>query len=206
MLAAPGMPELGFATGGVGTTTSVFPPMVFVPSLSVGVANHVALEAGANLSPDQKWSMAFLGSRSSWAPMQRESSSVVIDLELGAGLGRGGRLDGYDVARRWPTGPVDGLDPTERTAFGGYGGVGVAWRYEFLAAYARARVEVTSATHVPVTFWPSAIAGVELDLWHRLRVSAAAGYVGYINASQNNHGWLYQAAVTVPFKVGDERS
>ena len=196
-----GEAELAFATAGVGTDSAATPPLVFVPSIGASVSSHVALEAGANLSSEEEWTMFFVGPRFTFWPRPGTKHGIAVDLEFGGGLGRGGHQVCYDLVHHLPHGPCDGLAPADRDAFGGYAGAGVAWHYHLLSVYARARVEATSATHIATTFWPSVIAGVELDLWHHLQLGAAGGYVGVINGGQHADGWMYQFQLSVPFRL-----
>lgn len=199
---AAGEGELSAAVGGGGTTGALFPPLVVTPALGLALSEAATLEVGANLSTSELWTLIFLGPRFTFGPLR----DFWFDVELGAGYGRGGSQGCFSPSGESAPTVCDALRPLERDAGGVYVGGGAAWRRSFFSAYVRARVEITGARRLPVTFWPSAVAGVELDLWRRVRLSGAAGYIGYVTSGDNRHGWIYQLEISVPFRLPGGRT
>ena len=56
-------------------------------------------------------------------------------------------------------------------------------------------MEVTTATHIPTTAWPSASVGLELNIRKVAAITLAGGYLGYTNSADTEHGWFYQLGV-----------
>jgi hypothetical protein len=176
------------------------------PHLAVGVRDWVSLEAGSNLSfagGETNWAMAWFGPRFTWAPHRDEPNFFAADLELGAGFGLGGSLRGNESpgAACDFTCP-DGRHWSDRVAGGAYQGFGLGGHFHWFALYLRIRVEEAATTHVPTTFWPSAMLGMEFSLGRRAAFSLGGGFLGYFNNYENQPGWFYQLALTVFFGRG----
>jgi hypothetical protein len=191
-----GRVEIGAAAGGL------WVPQIVSPHVAVGVRDWVALEAGANalVPPDRRyaWALAFVGPRFSMAPHRERSIHFIGDLELGAGAGVGGVLHGNDAAT--PDCAVcDGRAAFDRVAGGGYAGVGVGAQIAWFSIYGRSRFEVSGATNVPVTVWPSVSLGLEANLRKHAALTLGGGYLGYANAVERIHAWFYQIGVTIMF-------
>ena len=188
-----GRVEIGATAGGFAI------PDVLSPHVGVGIRDWVALEVGGNFwvedSRRYSWAMGFIGPRFSYAPHRERRVHLISDLELGVGAGLGGVRDGNDA----PSGECrdcDGRSALDRTAGGGYVGGGIGAQISWFSLYGRARVEVTTAENVPTTTWPTASVGAEFNIHKRAALTLAAGYIGYINTSDQVHGWFYQMGVT----------
>jgi len=193
-----GRVEVGGTAGGLGI------PDVGGPHLAAGIRDWIAIEAGANLHldvPDRdKWALGFLGLRLSYAPHREELVHWIADFEAGAGAGVGGYREGNDAPGKDCT-DCDGLDATQRTAYGAYQGFGGGLRIHWFSIYGRLRLEESTATHVPTTLWPSASLGLEADLFRRVALGVAGGYLGYTNSRDTENGWFWQIGVSVFFET-----
>src|SRR6185312_11108517 len=180
-----GQVEVGGSVGGFGL------PNVVVPHLAVGLRDWVSLEGGANFNIGgnrDSWALGFLGSRFSLAPHREQRVHFIGDLELGLGGGIGGARAGNEMASK-DCMSCDGLVATDRTAWGGYGGVGAGVQIAWFSLYARTRVEASTATNVPATLWPSASLGLEFNIVKKVALTLAGGYLGYTNSADTEHGW-----------------
>jgi len=188
-----GRVEVGATAGGV------FIPNVVSPHLGVGVRDWVAIEAGGNFDIDSNryaWAMGFVGPRFSYAPHRERRIHLISDLELGVGAGRGGVRDGNaGPSKDCPD--CDGVPALDRFAGGAYGGFGIGAQISWFSLYGRARVEVATAENVPTTTWPSLSVGGEFNIKKRAAITLAGGYIGYVNARDQEHGWFYQIGVTL---------
>jgi hypothetical protein len=159
----------------------------------------VALEVGGNFFIDSyryAWAMGFIGPRFSYVPHRERRVHLISDLELGVGAGRGGTHDGNEP-RSGDCTDCDGLRALDRAAGGGYAGLGIGAQISWFSIYGRARVEVSTAENVPTTTWPTLSVGSEFNLHKRAAITLAAGYIGYVNTRDQEHGWFYQIGVTV---------
>jgi hypothetical protein len=185
--------EIGAIAGGFAI------PDVLSPHLGIGIRDWVALEVGGNFWVEDArryaWAMGFIGPRFSYAPHRERRVHLISDLELGVGVGRGGSRDGNDPPSK-DCRDCDGLTALDRTAGGGYVGFGIGAQISWFSLYGRARVEATTADNVPTTTWPTASIGAEFNIKKRAALTLAAGYIGYVNASDQVHGWFYQMGVT----------
>jgi hypothetical protein len=191
-----GRVEIGAAAGGLAV------PQVVGPHVAVGVRDWLAIEAGANalVPPDRRhgWAMGFVGPRFSMARHRERRIHFIGDLELGAGAGVGGVLHGNDGPTR-DCAVCDGRSAFDRVAGGGYAGAGVGAQIAWFSIYGRTRFEVSAATNVPVTVWPSVSIGLEANLRKHAALTVGGGYLGYANAVESAHAWFYQIGVTLFF-------
>lgn len=188
-----GKVEIGTTAGGWAV------PNVLSPHVGVGIRDWIALEAGGNFNIDNyryAWAMGFLGTRLSYAPHRERRVHFISDLELGLGVGRGGTFDANAPKSNGCT-DCDGLPALDRTAGGGYGGFGIGARIGLLSLYGRARAEVSAATNIPTTVWPSMSVGAEFNIKERAAITLGGGYIGYVNSRDQEHGWFYQIGVVV---------
>jgi hypothetical protein len=189
-----GRVEIGATAAGLAV------PNDFSPHLAVGVRDWLALEAGGNAllgAGRNGWALGFVGSRFSMAPNRERRTHFIGDLELGAGAGVGGVLTGN--ATLSPGCRCDGLSGFDRVAGGGYAGFGIGAQIAWFSIYTRTRFEVSAATNVPVTVWPSTSIGLEANLRKRAAITLGGGYLGYANAVDHIHAWFWQIGVTFMF-------
>ena len=156
------------------------------PRVSAGLTDGLTLELGGEsgrwIRGDRDeaflWALGFGGIKVTPLRKMMLGVELVLDIEAGAGLGRGGELygnsenpdaevlvDGYDP---------DGLSSAERFAWGGYAGVGFATRWEVISLFVRTRYQLTGASNVPPTHWISLSLGPEVAVLKRLFVYVAA--------------------------------
>lgn len=185
---APGrMREAGWETAGGATHYGTGGPFV-----GVKVADGLTVEMGGELGfieQSGRWSLGVTGLRYSIDALRDpDGSGASFDVEAGAGLGVGGsRAD--DIAGEW----------SERLAGGGYLGAGAAWYADrWFAAFGRARVQLSAARAVPLTFWWSAVLGPEFT-FGPVSAYVALGFSGYLNDSDENRGGLIDAGASLHF-------
>jgi hypothetical protein len=199
---APGRVHEGeFEIGG--TMAGVSRPTAGELHLAYGLHDWASLEVGGTfvaypVSKNDNFSvMAWAGPRFT-LPRKPNGASLLLDAELGVGAGVGGELcqaqpNGNTMCdpdqRRW----------SDRTAIGGYQGVGIGAGYRWFSIYVRGRVEQSTSTLIPVTYWPSAMLGVGFDFTRSVSLDAGAGYLGYRNVSDTYDGFFYQAGLSVRF-------
>jgi hypothetical protein len=190
-----GRVEVGATAGGLAV------PDVGGPHVAVGLRDWVALEAGGNFQllgdGQDRWAMGFVGPRFSWAPNRRAPAHFISDLELGLGAGVGGSLEDSAAPQSSDCPRCDGLQWSDRIAFGGYQGFGIGGQIHWFSIYLRARVEESTATHIPTTIWPSASLGLEANIHQRAAITVGGGFMGYFNSEERIPGWFYQIGVTV---------
>ncbi len=144
-------------------------------TVSIPVADGLRVEAGGDATE-------YSATGSAGVRYTHLAGRLAMDAELGFGAGAGGALCGNsgDTARPCPgsqrdTGTADvhpppplypdGLGAWDRFAFGGYAGVGIGVRpWPWVEVYARGRLQLSRATHVPTTLWGTALGGVEFKL------------------------------------------
>jgi hypothetical protein len=200
---APGRVHEGeFEIGG--TVAGVTTPSAGDVHLAYGLHDWVSLELGgtfvaypvpntANYSV-----MAWVGPRFT-LPRKPDGSSLLLDGELGVGAGVGGEL-----CPAQPNGNSSSCEPdhrhwNDRTALGGYQGFGLGGAYHWFSLYVRGRLEESSSTLIPVTYWPSAMLGLGFDLSRAVSLDLGGGYLGYRNSQDSYDGWFYQAGLSVRF-------
>lgn len=196
----PGMPgrltrgqlEVGGEIGGGGLGSGATAPTTGGPHLAYGLRDDLVIEGGANLNFfEGAWATAYGGVRLSRSKPLPQELELVGDLELGAGLGLGGRLSGWRDAQ-W----------TRRQAYGFYQGFGVGLRWRWLGGYLRGRLDESANTQAPSTLWPTAMLGLEARAGRHVVFGAGAGLGGFWN---RNHGlvglWFYEAQVAFLFDV-----
>jgi hypothetical protein len=187
-----GRVELGGTAGGIAI------PNVGGPHVGVGVTDWFAIEAGGNfVATDDGWAMGFVGTRFSFSGDRRRRAYLIGDLELGAGAGLGGELDGNRDKLNCDF--CDGLKSVNRVAWGGYQGAGLGVRIRWFSIFGRVRLEESRATNVPVTLWPSGSVGMEFRPHERVALGLGAGIMGYTNSRDHAVGFFYQLGVTIFF-------
>jgi hypothetical protein len=177
-----------------GTAGGVVVPNVGGPHVAIGVTDWFAVEAGGNFSYDE-WSIGFVGTRFSFSGDRRRRAYLIGDLELGAGAGLGGQLDGN--RDKLDCNYCDGLKAVERIAYGGYQGAGLGVRIRWFSIFGRVRLEESRATNVPLTLWPSASVGMEFRVHDKVALGLASGVMGYSNSRDSAVGWFYQLGITI---------
>lgn len=188
-----GRAEVGVTAGGLGV------PNDLVPHVGFGIRDWVALEFGGNYLPGD-WATGWGGPRFTCVPHPEKPIHFALDGEFGLGGGRGGNLhDNHYSESEDCDGGCDGRQWQDRIAFGGYGGIGVGVHIHWFSLYARGRVEVSRATGIPVTYWPSVSGGMEFDIARIVQLSAGGGYLGYYNDSDRASGFFYQVGLNVQF-------
>lgn len=158
---------------------------------ALAIEDWVSVEAGLGLMPySPGWAMGWLGARFTRAP--EAETDLVADLEVGLGAGVGGADCASDAGcAQW----------TDMTAGGGYLGFGVGLRADFFSLYLRSRVEMGAADGVPVTFWPTAMLGLEFLVDRTFAFGAGGGYLAIINDLEPMHGWFWQLQLAVLFDL-----
>lgn len=176
--------EIGGAAAGLSN------PMAGGPHVAVGLEDWLSLEAGGNFNFfAQGWALGWLGARLTRPP--EYEVDWVGDLELGGGLGVGGASCASGECGTW----------SEILAGGGYGGFGVGIRADVATVYVRSRLEVSAARDIPVTFWPTAMLGVDFLIERVFAFGAGGGYLGLGNEHEWYHGYFYQLQVAILFDL-----
>lgn len=195
---APGRLQGG--RGEVGTTAAGMGiPNDLVPHVGFGIRDWAALEFGGNYLPGE-WATGWIGPRFTWAPHPERPIRLALDGEFGVGGGRGGDLHGNPYPESDDCGSdCDGRQWQDRVAGGGYAGFGIGGHFHWFALYLRGRLEVSKATHIPVTYWPSGGVGMEFDIARIVQLSASGGLLGYRNEADAEMGWFWQFGLNVQF-------
>lgn len=160
--------------------------------VGVPVSPSTDMEVGGDfrLVDAEQWAMANAGLR--YAFLCGEPIGFAIDLELGAGIGRGG------IDRR-STG-TDASEPSPwhgRLAYGGYFGIGVGYHFlRWLSLFVRGRAQLTEADEIPATLWGSAIAGPQIS-FGAAALYVAVGIAGYRNSVDDQLGYLPEVGLTL---------
>jgi len=118
---------------------------------------------------------------------------LVGDLELGAGVGLGGRVAGdVSMATVWTT----------RQAYGLYEGLGVGLRWRWLGGYLRGRIDASGNTSAPPSLWPTLMAGLEARAGRDVVFGVGGGLGGVWAEGQGWVGfWFYQAHFALLFDL-----
>ncbi len=168
-------------------------------SLSLPVAPDTHIELSGDFS--QYWTMASMGLRFTHPTV---GNGLVRDLEVGIGGGVGGELCGNTSTRPPTTVPCqslwDGYTSSQRAAAGAYLGGGIGRRWGIFTLFGRARVQGSTATDVPATFWWSTMGGGELRLGP-INLYLALGLAGYIDSADNAAGGLAEGGLSIPFNL-----
>jgi len=178
------------------------------PELAVAVKDWLSVEAGGNIDKDE-WAMGFGGLRFTYAPAESRRNPIrfAMDLEFGLGGGIGGHRCGNKEAGDTscddaPEGfAADGKKWSDRLSWGAYEGVGVGGHFYWYSLYLRARMQHSVATNVPWTHWPSATLGMDFNILDRVYLSGGFGWMMYFNDVDNESGFTYQFAMTVPLRA-----
>jgi hypothetical protein len=117
----------------------------------------------------------------------------VADLEFG-GMGGVG-ANGCEQENAWCD-ESDGIWDMRRITGGGYVGSGIGYRRDWLNLYSRTRLQLSSATGIPATFWYAIQGGVQFTLKSRAHIYLANGGAGYVNATD------HVAIMWVPAELG----
>lgn len=174
-----------------GAAAGVMYPYVGGPHVAVGLSDEVSLEAGGNFQLFEGWAIGWVGARFTRPP--QSSSDWSLDAEVGAGAGIGGRDCESDSCVPW----------TSLTTGGAYAGLGLAYRGDIPAVYVRSRLEVSVATGIEPTLWPTAMIGFECTLERAFVIGAGGGYLGLFNEHHSVHGWFYQLQTALLFDLTD---
>ncbi len=180
------------------------------PSLSYGVRDWVAMEAGGNISHGS-WGMGWVGPRFTYAPRRYAKNYFAADLHLATGAGWGGERCGNPQSESLPRPATadcvdaDGRSSLDRIAGGGALGVGAAGHFSFFSVYGRVRSQLTAATHVPATYWGSGGAGVQFRIAHSVDLYAQGTAGGYVNRYDDGRFYLYELGVAVRFSTRNWR-
>jgi hypothetical protein len=201
---APGRVREGDVEIGA-TMAGVLAPTAGSLHVAYGLYDWLSLEGGgtfivspAGSSPLPYSVMGWVGPRFT-LPRKPNGVSLLLDGELGIGAGVGGELCPTDPSTNKTVCEPDGLRWYQRTAFGGYQGGGLGLAVSWFSFYGRVRVEESTATDIPVTFWPSATLGLGFDLGRHVSLDLGGGYLGYRNAKDQEDGWVYQVGFSGRF-------
>ena len=143
--------------------------------------------------------MGFLGARlHPLAERSREQATLerpVVDLELeaGFGFGAGGELycDEYEGACE------DDRDPMQRTAYGGFAGLGVAyWAEPWFALYGRTLLQGSKASGIPYTSWATMLTGLQFVVGP-VGAHFGIGYGGYHNTADAEDSLVLELGLSV---------
>lgn len=177
------------------------------PALALAIRDWAFVEAGANLmlvAERENFATGYIGSRFTWAPNQGERTRFAADVELGFGMGVGGALCGNTSSSGNSTDHCTKRDSRswrDRMVIGGYNGLGIGGIFGAFSLYLRTRVEVTHATNIPVTVWPSVFLGLGVNARDHVSFDLGGGFLGYYNEADTQQGWFYHLSVTVMFDV-----
>jgi len=200
--------EGDLAVGAAATGTRL--PSIGGPSLSYGVRDWVAVEAGGNFSRGA-WGMGWVGPRFTHAPRRYAKNYFATDLHVAGGAGWGGERCGNPDSQSSsaPTRndclSVDGRSSFDRVAGGGAFGLGIAGHFSFFSVYGRVRSQLTAATNVPATYWGSGGAGVQFRIARSVDLYAQGTAGGYANRYDDARFYLYELGVAVRFSTRNWR-
>lgn len=121
--------------------------------------------------------------------------SLAADLELGLGVGVGGRNDCDDPDAC----DVDDIAWFRRAAGGGYLGAGGAVRFGPVSLYSRARAQVTDASGLPMTTWVSLFGGFHVHIVDRADVWAGVAGAQYSNRFETARGLATEVGLAFRF-------
>lgn len=168
-------------------------------ALRIGLPDDLGLELASDVG--ESWQLGVAGVR--WVPDGMAPASWVLDLEAGLGAGLGGVLCGNPVEAETRTcdgdvqATTDGREWSDRLAWGGYAGAGLARHWDWFALFGRARSQLSTATYVPTTVWWSSILGGQITLFDQLRLHAGVGAVGFDNRMDREAGWILDAGLAL---------
>ena len=198
----PGMPgrlvqgqlEVGGEAGGGGLTNGglVTAPTTGGAHVAYGLSDTLVVEGGANLNLfEGAWATAYGGVRLSRSkPVAGGGLRLIGELELGAGLGLGGRVNAS--AAPWAS----------YQSYGLYEGLGVGLRWNALGAYVRGRLDASVSNTAPATLWPTLMAGLDARAGEHVVFGVGAGMGGFWNRTQGLVGiWFYEAQVALLFDL-----
>lgn len=159
---------------------------------TIALGEGARLELGSSFAGADGSSIGWLLGRVGVRYGERVGRDAAYDLEVGGAAGVGGNSRGGAVSDM-----VDPLNVYDRPAGGAYLGGGLAHWIDEHALFVRVRTQVGFAVNAPVTFWGSAMVGVDID-FDVLRFHVAGG--GYAMATEHSDFvfWLVEAGVTVP--------
>ena len=122
-----------------------------------------------------------------------------FDLEAGGGFGTGGEHRSDPKDEYGDCGAAQ-----ERSAGGLYLGSGVGYHvFRWLAFFARAREQLSTAEDVPWTFWTTATAGPEFTVGPA-HIHLAGGYWRYDSSWEWEDDWLLEGGITFRFDYRDD--
>ncbi|MBN2496795.1 MAG: hypothetical protein JXR96_19550 [Deltaproteobacteria bacterium] len=201
--------ELSGASGMVISdgTNAVDEPRLFYggPGLALALNDWLQLEAGGELSQlggsfkgkdvkvkENFWAQGYLGARFTARWAGRYASSAA-DLELGFGLGAGGRDASEENEPGWD----------EHFTFGAYAGAGVGIDVSWFSVFVRARLQESKAYAVPATLWGSGVLGLQARMFDKVSLHAAIGLAGYRNSDEWAHGGIFEIGLAIDMQILD---
>lgn len=173
-----------------GTVGGWYLPTTGGPHVAYGVTDRLVVEGGANLNlVDGLWATTWAGIRLLRARSLGREVHLVGDLELGTGVGLGGRAS-------------DTLPWTSRYAWGLYQGLAVGLRSRWFGAFLRGRLDESESNATAATIWPSVMLGLEARAGRHLVFGLGGGRMAYWNEKDGLIAfWFYQAQVSLLFDL-----
>ena len=188
--------EVGGTVGGwsAGIGFYVTPPTTGGPHVAYGLSDTLVLEAGANLNfVEGLWATTWAGVRMVRSKDLGDEVHLVGDLEVGGGIGLGGRT-GFSQHEREPW--------TSHAAYGLYEGAGVGLRWRWLGGFLRGRLDASANSAAPATLWPTVMLGLEAKPGNHVVFAMGTGWGGFWQPAKGFVGlWFYQAQVAFLFDL-----
>lgn len=195
-----------FHKGQMETRASYHAENSFGVGLDYAPEDWVQLELGSDFAPlDHDFWMIYTGFRFAPLPSASQTSDLrfLFDIETGTAIGRGGESCGNnpDMSEPGDDCQWDGLGANDRLTGGGYLGTGIGVGIDFFDAFVRARIQLTQATGIPVTFWGTGLLGLQFTIVDLVKIYGGPGYGGYTNREDSDHGFLYEAGLGFTFDI-----
>lgn len=181
---APGRMEAGMVEANAGATWSGL-EISGGPMLGYGITDAVAVEAGAEAGSSER-AIGYAGVR--YTPLRPEGRdfAFTLDLESGVGAGVGGSDFNCD-----PQVDETCVSGWQRTAGGGYLGIGIGGKIKWFSPWLRVRTQASVAEGIPITSLTTAGVGVQFSIARLAHIYLGTGAYVLVNQYNSFWGWAY---------------
>lgn len=152
-------------------------PLHGAAQFGLGLTDWLAIEPGLGAG-EGPYLMGSLGLRATPLQPEKDESGLALDLDLGLAFGSGAMvLCVSEVGDN--CGDAEREDWTKMLAYGGYGGLGLAYRHQSgVAAFVRLRAQLSDARKADSATRVQVMGGLDFTIGERVSLYAAVGYLG----------------------------
>jgi hypothetical protein len=120
-----------------------------------------------------------------------KDASAAVDMEFGAGTGKGGQNEGNEDETDWEN----------RSAHGLYVGAGIGITADWFSLFIRGRHQVSWAEGIPETNWWTFLIGVQATIYDAVNIYIAGGGYKYTNPIDENSAGIFEAGLSIELPI-----